>query len=277
MTVLSNIAIQNLSQGPNPLIHSFDATSLQGASYDMRAGSFIKAHSKTVQLIDQGTMEIAAGEVVEIITLEELEIPDNHCAYVFPINSLSSQGLLVLNPGHIDPNFKGPLSVKAINLKKTSYTIHHGDPVFTIVFHSLDKKTSIPQKSSYNFTPVARTSRERNAQKSVNANSVLSISEVVDFGGKYVSENHVKNIIRLHWSNKVNTFLTYSAVILALIGAYGSFAGIIKDNADLQIKKSEETMSKKIISLENKISNLEKINSELITTTRNSDKNASQK
>jgi deoxycytidine triphosphate deaminase len=82
---------------------------------------------------------IEPGEIVSVLTLEELNLPGDVAATAFAINSQSREGLMVLNPGHVDPGFRGPLSVKAINLRKVPLSIAGGDKIFTVIF---ERKTA---------------------------------------------------------------------------------------------------------------------------------------
>jgi len=54
---------------------------------------------------------------------------------------MSSQGVLVLNPGHVDPGFHGPLTVRIMNVRLTPKALIFGTPIFTVIFHRLAKET----------------------------------------------------------------------------------------------------------------------------------------
>jgi dCTP deaminase len=58
------------------------------------------------------------GETAVITTLESFALDDKHTAVVFPVSSVSFKGLLMTNPGHVDPGFNGPLHVTVINMGK---------------------------------------------------------------------------------------------------------------------------------------------------------------
>ena len=77
-----------------------------------------------------------------MLTLEEIRMPCDLCGTVFPINKHSSTGLLILNPGHIDPGYIGALSICAINLSNEVITLDLGEDIFTIVFNKLSGKTN---------------------------------------------------------------------------------------------------------------------------------------
>jgi len=77
--------------------------------------------------------------MIFVITHEEINMPTNLCGTVYSRNSLAQQGILALNAGHIDPGFHGPITIKLINLRTIDWTFKLGDPIFTIVFHTLDE------------------------------------------------------------------------------------------------------------------------------------------
>lgn len=76
--------------------------------------------------------------MVFVITNEEIDMPLGICGTVYSRNSLALKGILALNAGHIDPCYKGPITIKLINLRSVDFTLKLGDPIFTIVFHTLD-------------------------------------------------------------------------------------------------------------------------------------------
>src|SRR5947208_2986327 len=124
MTILRYEDIDAAITGGELLVNAVNA-SIQPASYDLRVGTIFREG----QIINADHPEharqfsIQPGELVSIFTLEELKLPADIAGFAFAMNALSSQGLLVLNPGHVDPGYKGPLTVKAINLRKTPISI----------------------------------------------------------------------------------------------------------------------------------------------------------
>ncbi len=77
---------------------------------------------------------------------------------------MSSQGLLILNPGHIDPGFKGPISICAINLSKENFKINIGDDAFTLIISDLSEKLTGDDlyKSSYDSTKRYKYEKRNN-------------------------------------------------------------------------------------------------------------------
>ncbi len=237
MSLLTDSEIRTLISSKT-LLHNTAADSIQAASYDLRAGTFYISHQELKGNGQRSSVIVKPGEMITIHTVEEFDLPNDIGAYVFPMNRLSSKGFLVINPGHIDPGFKGPVTVVALNINKNPITISYEQPIFTATFHSLTKQSEKPYSSNYAIRDQAsRIKKEQEMQQLVNGSSIGSISDVVDFGGKYVSETRANEIFRSHWMTTSIFALTIISTILAGISIYSSFAGIAKDSTELQITK----------------------------------------
>ncbi len=117
----------------------------QPSSYDMRIGAIIRDEDYKNKEGDEIFLE--SGGVATIITKEEVRLPSDICATVFPPNFLSLKGVLILNPGHVDPGFEGPLTARIINLQKTKLHLKVGDRIITIVFQCLSQPTNKPYEN----------------------------------------------------------------------------------------------------------------------------------
>ncbi len=169
---------------------------VQGCSYDLRIGTIFRDGKimKGQQAVgDQVLLE--PGEIITVFTLEELELPDDVMATAFPINALSSQGLLVLNPGHIDPGYHGPLQVRAINIRQTPKSIDLGTDIFTVIFERLPKPT----------TPYEHNTDRRTAELRCNAIDVeqnpKSLARLVMLGKDkpLMTGEEVDRRVRAYW------------------------------------------------------------------------------
>ena len=126
-------------------------SNLQACSYDLRIGTIFKEG----QIINENhpdsnkQFNIKPGEIINLFTWEEVKLSSNIMATVFPRNTESlGKGLLVLNPGHIDPGFEGPISIKAINLRKDPLSIQRGQKILTIIFEEMPNSTTSPYKKN---------------------------------------------------------------------------------------------------------------------------------
>ncbi len=133
------------------LITEHIQSSIQPSSYDLRVGTVFrdgqiinqKHHKADEQIV------IQPGEILSLGHNGGVTI-DGQIAIAFPMNKWSSEGLLVLNPGFVDPGFNGPLSVKIVNLRKTRISISRGQAIFTVGFFRLGASTTHP----YNHNKV---------------------------------------------------------------------------------------------------------------------------
>jgi dCTP deaminase len=81
-----------------------------------------------------------AGQTIVIRTEEEICLPSALAGFGFPPSRLSSQGILMTNPGHLDPGYKGHLHLTAINMGRASFEIRKGDPIVTLVLFQLNER-----------------------------------------------------------------------------------------------------------------------------------------
>ncbi len=120
---------------------------LEACSYDLRIGTIFK----NGQIINENhpdanrQFDIQPGEIINLFTWEEIKLSSKIMATVFARNAESSfKGLLVLNPGHIDPGFQGLITIKAINLGKDPLSIQRGQKILTIIFEEMPNVTTSP-------------------------------------------------------------------------------------------------------------------------------------
>lgn len=120
---------------------------VEAASYDLRAGIVLwnDKVSKEIKVVhfDPGagrvsTVTLQPGQMVFVITQEELSLPDDICGTVYSRNKLQKENILALNAGHVDPGFTGPIIIRLINLGKTQWPLTLGEAVFTTVFHTIE-------------------------------------------------------------------------------------------------------------------------------------------
>jgi deoxycytidine triphosphate deaminase len=162
------------------LIDFATADSIQAASYDMRVGTIFRNGRRITDSSPEKQLQLEPGEIVTILTHEELKLPADMIATAFAINTMSSLGFLVLNPGHVDPGYIGPLTVKAINIRKVSFTINIFDKIFTVIFERLSSASPKPYTKR-----VDRKQKEHDLSDFDNAFSPQSLTQLVFDDGKH--------------------------------------------------------------------------------------------
>jgi deoxycytidine triphosphate deaminase len=122
---------------------------IQPASYDLTAGRAVWKDSRSGELKEehyddskplekQATVCLEPGQMLSIVTHEEIRMPRDLCGMVYSKNGLALKGIFAFNAGHVDPGFEGPIVIRLINLRANQYTITLGQPIFTIVFERLE-------------------------------------------------------------------------------------------------------------------------------------------
>ncbi len=79
-----------------------------------------------------------AGHTAIVQTKEKLEFPNNLAAIGFPPTSVSSQGLLMTNPGHVDPGYSGRMKFTVINMGRQPYRLKSGEIIVTLLIFRLN-------------------------------------------------------------------------------------------------------------------------------------------
>jgi len=127
----------------NPLVET--------ASYDLSVGTILwkDRDSGEVKQLDfdstkddfsQPFMSLQPGQMVLVITKEDLIMPLDVCGTVYSRNRLQKENILALNAGHVDPGYEGPIIIRLINLSSLPWNLKLGQPVFTTVFHNVDPR-----------------------------------------------------------------------------------------------------------------------------------------
>ena len=158
----------------NPRIVNEQFPDLQGASYDLTAGVAVWRESGKAGIdgatrearcidgtdVDQPTVELHPGQMMSIITKEELAIPADACATVYSKNSIALKGIFAFNAGHVDPGYQGPIIIRLLSLRRTKLTITMGQPVFLIVFEKLDRAVDTSRSPSFTHEKALLAVRE---------------------------------------------------------------------------------------------------------------------
>lgn len=95
------------------------------------------------------SVSLEQGDTAIIQTIESFKLDSFHAGFVFPSSRVSIQGLLMTNPGHIDPGYSGPLHVTVINMGREPFSLQPGQPFLRAFINKLDAPaTTQPPTSS---------------------------------------------------------------------------------------------------------------------------------
>lgn len=82
------------------------------------------------------------GHTAVIRTAESLNLGPRLAGIAFPPATLSLNGILMTNPGHVDPGYKGPLHITVINMSRTPFPLRTGDRIMRVLFLELAAQPS---------------------------------------------------------------------------------------------------------------------------------------
>lgn len=253
---LIDLAKENELLGLNYLKDNF-----QSASYDLRIGTLYKDGkilSESHPNKKVYNVSIKPGEIVTMLTLEDVKIPIDCCATVFPINRMSSKGFLILNPGHIDPGFHGPLSICAINLSSKTEVLDLGKSIFTLILKRLDK--TIEDEDDVYKSSFIRDKRKEYERNYLN-NSFINLSNnIFDLVIGY--KKAIIWFARRIWEILL-PWLIVLATLMGINQGLMSFYPSLWRNTDNKIDIENKSLKKELIEAEILIDSLKKSNSQV--------------
>lgn len=199
----------------------------RGCSFDLTVGTiFWDGRVIRRRAGEPQQVVVPPGGVVGIFTEESLKLPTDIYGTAFAINAMSSKGFLVLNSGHVDPGFEGPLTVKALNVRKTSIAISQGDPIFTVLFTPIGR--SAPSFGSNKS--ISDREREFNAETVQSSPQTLGEMIAVDPNGPFTTREQVRELVRADAITRVTLGLTLVAAVASVFALFG-FEVASKDRA----------------------------------------------
>jgi len=147
--------------GKEIIIRDIEDHQIQPASIDLRlSDEFMTVDEHHHELIDMKTpikyREIKADTIVippkSFIlakTMEYIEVPLDHVAFVEGRSSIGRLGLFIQNAGWIDPGFKGTITLELFNACNVPIKLEKGRRICQIVFVTMDKKLEEGYKGKY--------------------------------------------------------------------------------------------------------------------------------
>ena len=169
-----------------------------------------------------------SGETAFIETAEKLNVPSDIAGFGFPPASTAVKGLLMTNPGHIDPGFIGNLTFTLINMGREPFTIRRGDIIFTTLWMKLSCNVEKDYKTRTGA--LAAVANEGNID-------VLS-KDFLDVN------NRAKKIAK--------SYIAWATIIAASISVFAAGIQYALSNSNANSKRLEE-LTKSIAVLEVKL------------------------
>ncbi len=159
MKLLKDDELVPLVTGANPIIRDIPQpegagaewwyskdSPVQPSSIDVHIGSIFlpgaKKEEEGAQSKPKTEHSLKRGETAVVTTLEKLEFPGHIAAFGLPPSSVSFRGILITNPGHVDPGYVGRMRFTIINMGKEEYPFRRGDVILTLLLVELSRSSS---------------------------------------------------------------------------------------------------------------------------------------
>lgn len=91
---------------------------------------------------------IDPGETVILEINEVFSLSNDISGIVFSKNTLSKNGIIMTNPGHVDPGYKGILTLYLVNMSKETFNLREQDSVARLLLFKTSSITSGYQGNS---------------------------------------------------------------------------------------------------------------------------------
>jgi dCTP deaminase len=111
-----------------------------GKIFEPMEGKKIKSNAE-IKKLGEDRFEIEPGNMVIVEIAENFNMPTDIGGILFPPNRLAKEGLLMTNPGHIDPGFKGLITVCLVNMGKQNVKVLQGDVIARLLLCRTDLDT----------------------------------------------------------------------------------------------------------------------------------------
>ena len=144
---------------------------VQASSIDLHIGNIYlpgeKASDLGGALQPKDNYSLMTGETAVVTTAETLHLPSDVAGFGFPPSGVSFKGLLMTNPGHVDPGYDGVMRFTVINMGKEPYFLERGGRIVTLLLFRLSDAVHAnwhqrnPAGSSLpNHAAISRLSRD---------------------------------------------------------------------------------------------------------------------
>jgi deoxycytidine triphosphate deaminase len=186
---------------------------------------FARHHAGGQVLDAQPTVTLDPGQMIFVITHEDIVMPRDVVGTVYSRNSLALKGILALNAGHIDPGFEGPIVIRLINLRANAWTLALGEPIFTIVFQTLGFRAG-DELSAHRAISRDETLRNvRNTADQALANALLDVY-VEKLGTEFVRRDQLGWVLLKYVSKRLLSVMVFIAVLATIISAVAAVASL---------------------------------------------------
>jgi deoxycytidine triphosphate deaminase len=193
----------------NPVESSFRA-----ASYDLTVGLIVSPDRN--EPINTGSFIVPPQGMIEVISAERVSLPRNIAANTTLKNGLSSQGILSLSVGIIDPLYDGLISSTLVNFNKTPVPIRIGDAFMRVTFMEY-----VPDRALKPPAPVADAEYVQQRIRKVATQFPRTFLDLEN-SVPPLTEPVVRTLQR-RWRNALYWYIPIVALVLALLFGFLPF------------------------------------------------------
>jgi len=213
------------------LVDGSDDKLFRASTYDLSVGDIILDGAS----LWEGTRyDLPPGGMVRVVSKESLHLPQTITGHVLLKNDLCSKGVLAINIGVVDPEFRGPLSSTLINFGRAPFSVEKGTAFLRVSFHRC------PQSSKAKLVEYDREDYLKHVRQEVLAYSGPTFLNMDATAAKAAASafDSFKNAL-FGWATVIGLFF-------ALVTIFGPPAA-------LEIEKAIEKSDKNQTELEQKI------------------------
>ncbi|MEE4208070.1 MAG: hypothetical protein V2I43_02235 [Parvularcula sp.] len=194
------------------IVERGSAENYRATGYDFSAGIIIKPGGERVN-----SYTIPPQGIVEIISRERVNIPSNITGVATVKTGLSTQGLLALNIGIIDPCYKGPVSTFLVNFSKLDFRVYCGQVFLRSYYTKLDKETALARPEFQNNEEYIREKEARMVARF--GETFLNVEDIVD---NIIKENRLRLFSYIGSAAILITFcsLLFSMGVIAVVSRF---------------------------------------------------------
>jgi len=236
---------------------------VQPASLDLTVGGIFlpcnEDQNTAAPPLGRTQFVLKPGRTAIVLTQEEVKMPPDLVALGFPPSRVSVQGILMTNPGQIDPGYQGPLRFTVINMGSKEYVLRKGDAIVSLVILRLTNPSSkdwLVRNSGKKGGPINWENL-----KHVSSDFVNVESRAQEIANKAVRDADIK-------IKRAGIIMTVLAVLIPLvINGLFSYWGpawkdplqkVQQDVAVLQSEKNVDRLDNQIKDLQNEVKTLKK-------------------
>lgn len=185
-----------------------DGDCFNQASYDLRLGAeayIVGEDTPKLLTPDDPYLVLKPGHFAMLTTVEKLNMPDDHMAFITVRMRYKNQGLVNISGFHVDPSFSGHLKFAVQNVGPSDVYLRLNEPTFSIFFALVHGQIGERRK------PVARA---------------LAMDDMHTLGGSSVTLTQMKkDIDRLNQLLMIYAPFAVSAFIAILVLIYKVLMG----------------------------------------------------